>query len=178
MAYTMLLGAVVLVWSDVGRLVDRLAQTLSSSSGRVEIWRETRPLIRDFWPMGTGLGSYQRAMLIYQQSDRAFFVNHAHNHYLHALAEGGVLVAVPAGLALAALVRLARRRLTMDRTGVVWIRAGAVAGLCAVAVQSVWETGLRMPANAALAAVLAAVVVHGSEAWRTGGPDHAAPTRL
>jgi len=27
----------------------------------------------------------------------------------------------------------------------------------------VWETGLVMPANAALAALLAAIVVHGSE---------------
>ena len=40
------------------------------------------------------------------------------------------------------------------------IRVGAACGLGAVALQSVWETGLVMPANAALAALLAAIVVH------------------
>jgi hypothetical protein len=41
-----------------------------------------------------------------------------------------------------------------------WIRTGAASGLCGVAVQSLWETGLAIPANAAMAAVLAAMVVH------------------
>jgi hypothetical protein len=41
-----------------------------------------------------------------------------------------------------------------------WVRAGAASGLVAVAVQSIWETGLRVPANTLLFAVLAAVSLH------------------
>jgi hypothetical protein len=41
-----------------------------------------------------------------------------------------------------------------------WIRAGALCSLAAVAAQSAWETGLTMPANAALAALAAAIAVH------------------
>ena len=41
-----------------------------------------------------------------------------------------------------------------------WMRAGAVSGLAAVAVQSVWEVGLRMPANAVLFAIVAAVATY------------------
>ena len=41
-----------------------------------------------------------------------------------------------------------------------FIRAGALSGLVGVALQSVWETGLTIPANAALAAVLAAILLH------------------
>ena len=41
-----------------------------------------------------------------------------------------------------------------------WVRAGAFCGLCGVAAQSFWETGLTMPANAALAAIAAAIVIH------------------
>ena len=70
------------------------------------------------------------------------------------------MLAVPTIVALVFLARLAHRRLRGDRAGLYWIQAGAAAGLVAVAVQSLWETGLRMPANAALAAVLAAIVVH------------------
>jgi hypothetical protein len=43
-----------------------------------------------------------------------------------------------------------------------FLRAGALAGLVGVAVQSVWETGLTTPANAVLAAVAGAIVVHRS----------------
>ena len=40
------------------------------------------------------------------------------------------------------------------------MRAGAAAGLLGIAVQSLWEVSLVMPANAVLAAVLAALAVH------------------
>ena len=88
------------------------------------------------------------------------YFNQAHNQYLQIAAEGGLLLSVPAAVALLSFVRLARRRVTRDHTAVFWIRIGAAGGLVAVMTQSLWETGLRMPANAAVAAVLAAVVVH------------------
>jgi hypothetical protein len=41
-----------------------------------------------------------------------------------------------------------------------WMRLGASASLVAVAIQSIWETGLTLPANGMLAAVAAAILVH------------------
>jgi hypothetical protein len=41
-----------------------------------------------------------------------------------------------------------------------WMRVAGVAALLGVAVQSIWETGLTLPANGMLAAALAALVVH------------------
>ena len=118
--------------------------------------------------------TYGTAMLVYQQSDRAFFFNQAHNHYLQLAAEGSLLLAVPTIVALVFLARLARHRLSRDHAGLYWIQAGAAAGLVAVAVQSLWETGLRMPENAALAAVLAAIVVHSPQPTLKG-EDVSAP---
>jgi len=57
------------------------------------------------------------------------------------------------------LVRIVRL-LRGDRTAMFWVRVGAVSGMIAVAVQSVWDTGLRMPANAVLLALLAAIALH------------------
>ena len=51
-------------------------------------------------------------------------------------------------------------RLRSDRTPIFWIRAGAVAGIVAVAVQSVFDTGLRTPANGVLFAIVAAIACH------------------
>jgi O-antigen ligase len=149
-----------LAWADLPALRARMAGTQSGLANRFTIWRETMPVVRDFWLTGTGAGTYQTAMLRYQQSGRGVYFNQAHNHYLQIGAEGGVVLIAAGALALVALVLVGRRRIRRDGTGLVWIRIGAAAGLTAVALQSIWETGLVMPANAALAAVLAAVLTH------------------
>ena len=159
-AYVAASAVIVLVFADTDVLVDRFTQTGVTPGGRIAIWRETLPIIGDFWATGTGAGTYQTAMLVYQESDRVVYFNQAHNQYLQVAAEGGLLLSVPAAVALLSFLRLARRLIMSDRTAVFWIRLGAAGGLVAVMVQNLWETGLRMPANAALAAVLAAVVVH------------------
>ncbi|MBI2835263.1 MAG: O-antigen ligase family protein [Acidobacteria bacterium] len=154
---------VLAIWADPNAISERISETIAGSEplGRMVIWRETLTVMRDFPLTGTGAGTYQTAMLLYQQSSRSNFIfNQAHNHYLQLASEGGVLVAAPVLLAFLALVRLAWRRLRTDPDGLSWIRVGALTGLAAVALQSVWETGLRMPANAILCAVVAAVAVH------------------
>ena len=70
------------------------------------------------------------------------------------------IAVVDAGGALMAFVRRARRAMREDRSGMYWLRLGAASGLVAIAVQGLFEGPLLTPANAALAAVLAAIVVH------------------
>jgi len=78
---------------------------------------------------------------------------------LQILSEGGIGLAIAVAVAIGAGVVTAVRRIRADRTPVYWIRAGAVSGALAIAVQSVWETGLRMPANAVLFAVCCAAAL-------------------
>jgi putative inorganic carbon (HCO3(-)) transporter len=149
-----------LAWADIPALRERVAGAQTGVANRLTIWRETVPIVGDFWLTGTGAGTYQRAMLGYQRSSRTVYFNQAHNHYLQVAAEGGLLLVGIVMVVLAAFVRTARARLMSDASGLFWIRAGAVCGLGAVALQSVWETGLVMPANASLAALLAALIIH------------------
>jgi hypothetical protein len=65
-------------------------------------------------------------------------------------------------VAAALFARAAHAALARDESGMYFLRAGAVSGLVGVAVQSVWDTGLTNPANAILAAIAAAMVVHRS----------------
>ena len=147
--------------AEIPALAERFVRSRTSVGDRLRIWRDTLPIVRDFWLTGTGGGTYRTAMLYYQRADRVDVqFNQAHNHYLQAAAEGGIVLA---GLILAGLLALSatvRERLGSERTGAFWIRAGSACGLLAVALQSLWETGLVMPANAALAAVLAAIACH------------------
>jgi O-antigen ligase len=158
LALVAVVALLAVAWADVGALRARFAGAQAGVSNRMRIWSETLRLAGDFPATGTGAGTYQRAMLVYQRADRSLMFNQAHNHYLQIAAEGGVLLMAAGALVIAALIGSARRRLADDASGLVWVRAGAACGLCAVGLQSLWETGLVMPANAALAAVLAAIV--------------------
>jgi O-antigen ligase len=139
--------------------------------GRLTIWRATWPMAHDFWRTGIGIGAFERGMLAYEPRPFDLFINHAHNEYLQLLVEGGVPLAAMATFTTIAGWRETASRLRLDATSIGWIRAGAVAGMAAIAVQSVWDTGLRMPANAVLFAVMAAVALH---ARNGSGGDHAA----
>ena len=171
LAAVCLLVALATMYANVGALMQRISGTLPSSlGGRLAVWRETWPMARDFPLTGIGVGAFERGMVIYQQSTRLIFFNHAHNEYLQVLVDGGLMLAAPATIAMLAAWWSARARLGLDRTPMFWVRAGAASGLAAVAAQSIWDTGLRMPANAVLFAIVAAACLHESE-----GPSALAP---
>jgi O-antigen ligase len=160
-AVGLLLAAVaVLMRVDPATLGSRLAATPVSAAGRFAIWRDTLPVVRDFWLTGTGAGTYETVMLLYQRAMPEVRFNQAHNHYLQLAAEGGLLLAIPLVMAAREYLRNAAEMITSDGSGMYFVRAGAFCGLVGVAAQSVWETGLTTPANALLAAILAAIVVH------------------
>jgi O-antigen ligase len=168
------LGLAVML-GDAGTLASRFLQALDGGEvGRRVIWRETWPLVGDFWLTGTGAGAFGVAMTAYQQTrplvphlgSLVGHFNHAHNHYLQVAAEGGLLVGAPAVGAVLRFATLARRRLEAEKGELRWIRLGALGGLAGVAVQSLWEVPLTMPANALLAATLAAIVT----CQRSGDP--------
>jgi O-antigen ligase len=153
--------AMASVYANTGKLAMRLQETTEQGTwGRPAIWRDTWRMASDFWLTGVGAGAFQRGMLVYQQGPRFFFFNHAHDEYLQLIAEGGLLIAVPAAIAVLAAVALMTRYLRTDRTAMFWVRAGAISGIIAVAIQGIWDTGLRTPANGVLFAVIAAVALH------------------
>lgn len=135
-------------WPDIG--------------GRVPIWRDTAGIVRDFPVTGTGLNTYGMAMLAYQTQRPDVHVVEAHNDYLQLVAEGGLLLGLPIFVAAAAFVREVRSRFreAADDVRLHWLRVGAVAGLLALAAQSLVDFSLQMPGNAVLFALLMAIAVH------------------
>ncbi len=160
----LLLVVFLTVYARAQPLLLRAEETLRvGAGGRPQIWRDTLRVIGDFWIAGTGPGTFPTSMLVYQQADGSLFANQAHNHYLQLLAEGGIVMAVPLIASLVAFAWLVRIRVAQDETSQIWMRVGAIAGLVGVAVQSCFETGLRLPGNAVLFAIAAAVAVHAPE---------------
>ncbi len=153
----MLVGVFTWAGADV---TDRFA---SGSVGlRRVIWRDSAAVIRDFPLVGTGLNSFGTAMLSYQTTQRDTHFQEAHNDYLQILVEGGLLVAVPASLALIMLARTIRNRFGthQDDSIAYWRRVGATTGLVAIGLQSLVEFSLQMPGNAVFCVVLMAIAMH------------------
>ena len=150
------------MYVNLGAIMSRLNDTITSGvGGRREIWAITWTMIRDFWLTGVGVGAYERAMPAYQPP-HIFAFNHAHDEYLQLLSEGGVLLASAVAAAILAGATQAARFLRHDRTPMFWMRAGAVSAAIAIGMESIWDTGVRMPANALLFALCCAIALHGS----------------
>jgi hypothetical protein len=161
-----LLALVVLSFANYDVLARRIEESMTRADagrGRAAIWRDAMRLAGDFPLTGTGAGTFGKAITVYQTAEPGYAIDQAHNHYLQVMAEGGLWLLLPGTLAAGLFVVLAGRSLRQDLSSNCLIRSGACAGIAGVLVQSLWETGLTMPANAMLFAMTAAIAIYEPE---------------
>jgi hypothetical protein len=140
---------------------------------RWSIYSGTVQGIYEFFPIGSGFGTYPAVFRRFQPGDVPEFVNHAHNDYLEWLFEGGLV---------AALVMLACLALYLLRWLRVWpreqrctpycfMRIAAGIGLLMMMLHGLVDFNLHIPANAVFFAFLAGVFFHQA---RQTEPAHSA----
>jgi O-antigen ligase len=160
-------GAVAFGGSDI---FTRLLETPTASdptTGRAHFWSVALNVIKAYPITGSGLGSFGVIYTRYDSRNGLFRLEQAHNDYLQALSDGGI---IGAALGLWFIVILFRRgfarRETHDqfRRGVV---AGALAGCFAVLVHSFFDFTLHTTANALLFLTLAALATQDSRVDQT-----------
>lgn len=92
LSLVLMAGAVaVIATTDVGR--DRFgAGAADSTSSRIEIWKPTLEITRDYLPLGTGLGSFRQVYAMHEDPDRvtSTYSIHAHNDYAQWAMETGL----------------------------------------------------------------------------------------
>jgi O-antigen ligase/tetratricopeptide (TPR) repeat protein len=149
-------------WLGWGRVVDRLATFWQGTADdRTPVWRRAWPLVERFPLTGVGGGGYTVAELATRTTyDGSYISTTAHNEYLEAAIEGGVVrFALTVALAVAAVgVAVRSYRRTRDP-----LLLGCVFGLGAVAVHSVGDFGLHVPSVAVAAAAVAACAARRQE---------------
>jgi O-antigen ligase len=159
--------AVIGGWVGLERVVQRLENTeLTEAAGgreesvetRTEAGRLTLGIVEDFPWFGTGGGSFYSSFMRYRSS-RPGYLDHAHNDYAEIAADFGVVglalmaTLVGSSLWLAARV-LARRRSSLPR-GVAF---GAAMSIVALAIHSLVDFNLQIPANALTMVIILAMV--------------------
>jgi O-antigen ligase len=169
--FALVLGSAL--WVGFGTITEKFtndAQATSSFGGRVPIWRDTLHIASDFGLTGSGLDTYGTAMIVYQTAATNIHFMEAHNDYLQLAAEGGALLVIPslAVLGLFGISVYRRFREAPKRGNTYWIRVGAIVGMLAIAVQTIFEFSLQMPGNAALFAALCGIALHRSPRLQMG----------
>jgi O-antigen ligase len=119
------------------------------STIRMQIWKSTWRVIKDYPVKGAGFGAYWVAISQYYDASGKLKPYQAHNDYLEVIASGGITGAALLMWLIVVFIRQARARLLRSpdpfrRTACL----AALAGLFGVAVHSMVDFGLQITANA------------------------------
>ena len=150
---------VVLFGTGVPSAIERMSD-VDFEASRLMVWRDTVRLVEFFPVFGCGIGAFAPAYWPYQRVVRFEYWPHAHNEYLQWVLEAGLVGIVMALYWLRLAWRVAPQVVRSQEL------RPAVAGLTAAMVHALVECSLRIPANAAWAAVLLVCIVAGTAATR------------
>ncbi len=97
---TMLIAVIILAvlcigWFGWDQIFERFAR-LKNAQGviyeyRLDFWKDTINIIRDYGLTGSGFGTYSSIYPLYATISSQLLLTHAHNDYLELLAEGGMI---------------------------------------------------------------------------------------
>lgn len=142
----------------------RLEQTSLSQESRDEVIRDSLPLLHDFAPTGSGMGSFYGIFPKYQSEDITSLYDHAHNDYLQFAIEAGipatlVLFLLPLLAGISCIKAIKNRRNTLMK-GTAF---GCLMAIIGMAIHMSVDFPLQAPSNAALFMVILAMAFQSND---------------
>jgi hypothetical protein len=122
----------------------------ASQGGRLALWRNSLGIFREHPWLGAGMGSFVTVYPPHQTDPSDLVTEHAHNDYVEALTETGLLGGVLILTVLVLFVPITFRNLSVQllrEPG--WIQLGAAVACCGLLIHSFVDFNLHIPANAA-----------------------------
>jgi O-antigen ligase len=141
------------VWIGLGGVLAAF-EVRGIRGSRLDLWRDMLPIVPQFPVFGVGWNAFATAYPWYQTIWKTEWIGEAHNDYLQALLDGGVLGLALVGALLALVFRAAigrARRSPMD--------LGLLGALLGLALHELVDFGGQIPANAATGISLAALAL-------------------
>jgi len=153
------IGGAVASTNQFGRFLARLET--AADDQRFEYAVESIPIIADYFPAGSGIGTFVSVYQKYETIDRLVpnYANHLHNDYLEILMEAGMLGALALFIGIVVLGRLIYRNLLHPFRRANLLGAAAAVGTAFLLVHSVIDYPLRTQALACLFSLLVGLMV-------------------
>jgi O-antigen ligase len=158
----LILLAFVFLPSDplIARFADLSSAEEVSEQNRLQVWKETLGLIRDFPWAGSGLGSYESVFLRHKQIGEMLRDNYAHNDYLQGLAELGLLgFSLVAAFLSLVLVKAASAIFAAATPSVRYLAVACLGSMAAILLHSLTDFNLYVQPNAMLLSWVSAIAV-------------------
>jgi O-antigen ligase/tetratricopeptide (TPR) repeat protein len=152
----------LLFWYGAAPTLQRIENESLANEGRFAIWQASFDVFRHFPLLGTGFGTFQTVEPLYRpvNVDQAIVHEHAHNEYMEALVEGGLVRLLLTLILIWLVLRPGWQTLKSRRRGSSQaLILGAWAACLTLAIQSIGEFGIHIPAVAAVLAVTAGFLV-------------------
>lgn len=167
LAICVAIGSLVF-WIDDGRVLNKLdsfRDPLANSGviSRLDIARDVPKMVRDRPLTGWGLGLFPIVYPQYRSFSTDLVVNQAHNDYLQALVETGILGFACVVWFIVNLYRSGMRNFGIHSRLASTRALAALAGCTGILVHSVSDFNLHIPANAALFFVLCGIATERPE---------------
>lgn len=147
-------------------VLNRFIATDPSDDSRWPVFETTSTVIREFFPVGSGPGTYAEVYRAFQPAEQVFYVNHAHNDYLELLVEmgavGGFVIAGFMVVYLYGWIRL--RRYAWNRMRFLQVASGLA--ILAILLHSLVDFNLHTPANLIIFSFLSGVFLRKNRRFR------------
>ena len=157
--------AASVVWMGAEPVLNRVLGQASNDNSTAEsfylnrgwIWRDALTMFRAHPLTGVGLGAFETAFSTYTESDGSLLVAEAHNDYLQALTDGGVIGGVIVLWFVATLLRQMLQGMRSPDPLRAALALGAGTGVVGMLAHSFFDFNLQLPAQALLFVLLVAV---------------------
>ncbi|MFA4991646.1 MAG: O-antigen ligase family protein [Candidatus Omnitrophota bacterium] len=127
--------------------------------GRLDIWKGALGIIKDNPLLGTGIGTFAHHFPRYRPEGLNLFANYAHNDYLQLASESGIVSLLAWLYMLFVIIRKGIRTYLLSESNFKKVVSlGISAGILSMAVHSMVDFNLRIPANAVLFTVLSGLL--------------------
>ncbi|MEO8041991.1 MAG: O-antigen ligase family protein [Acidobacteriota bacterium] len=158
--FVAVVGGAIFVGGDTS--LTRVAETAATSdvtTGRSNIWNVTLQVIKANLPFGAGFGAFGVAYTPYDSMSGLERVEQSHNDYLQVLADAGLVGLLIGGFLLYRLFVSGRAATSIRNAYRRGIAYGALAGIFAILVHSIFDFVLHTTAVSVLFLVMVSLLI-------------------
>ncbi|MCF6188771.1 MAG: O-antigen ligase family protein, partial [Desulfobulbaceae bacterium] len=149
-----LVGTLLLAitWFGWDPIMERFNATTDASGaineGRLLVWKDCLPYIKDFFVTGSGFGTFIHTFPQYSNQPPATIYDHAHNDYIELLTDGGLIGFVLAAWFVLTVIVHGWRKIALRRDlYAILLGIGALTGIVSILLHSVTDFNMHNGAN-------------------------------